>query len=164
MSQYPPPGQYPPSGEYPPPGGYPQQPGGYPQQPGQQYWQEPQKGKGLAITALVLGIIALLFCWTIIGGILFGVLAVIFGLIALLGKKSGGAGMSITGIILGVIGLIISVIIGVFTWGVLEETGFTDLTDCINKANGDQTKIEQCERDYKQRVEDKFSVTLEPTP
>ncbi|NNH73904.1 DUF4190 domain-containing protein [Nocardia uniformis] len=155
---------YPPPGQYPPPGGYPEQPGGYPQQPGQQYWQEPQKGKGLAITALVLGIIALLFCWTVIGGILFGVLAAIFGLIALLSKKAGGTGLAITGLILGIIGLIIAVIIGVVAWGFLEETGFTDFTDCVNKANGDQTKIEQCESDFQRRVEDKFSITLTPEP
>ncbi|MFI6871078.1 DUF4190 domain-containing protein [Nocardia sp. NPDC050406] len=169
MSQYPPPGNYPPSGDYPPPGGYgeqpyPQQPGGYPQQPGQQYWQEPQKGKGLAITALVLGVIALLSCWTVIGGVLFGVLAAIFGLVALLSKKAGGAGLAITGIVLGVIGLIIGIVIGLFTWSVFKDTGFDNYLDCVTAANGDQAKIEQCQRDFEQRVEDKFSVTVTPPP
>jgi len=45
---------------YPPPG----------LQPGQQYWQESPKGRGMAITALVLGIIALPAALTAVGGVL----------------------------------------------------------------------------------------------
>ncbi|WP_258562104.1 DUF4870 domain-containing protein [Nocardia africana] len=84
------PGQYAQQpGQY--PGGYPPPPaGGYPGPPGQGTWEQP-KGKGLAITALVLGIIALLTCWTVLGGILFGLVALIFGIIATVKARRGTA-------------------------------------------------------------------------
>ncbi|MFC9994423.1 DUF4190 domain-containing protein [Nocardia sp. NPDC127526] len=164
MSQYPPPpsGPY---GEYPtpPPGGYP--PPGAPG--GQQYWQESPKGKGLAITALVLGILALLSFWTILGGILFGLFALIFGIIAMVKSKSGragGFGMALTGLILGLLGLAGSVVFLIVGWTVFEETGGKDFIECVSNAGNDQAKLDQCERDWNQRVEDKFSITLTPQP
>src|SRR3954447_22846549 len=63
---FPPPGQ-PPYG--PPPGGYPQY--GGQQQP------EPRKGAGLATSALVLGIIALVLCWVPIVNNFAAILAVV---------------------------------------------------------------------------------------
>ncbi|WP_225725735.1 MULTISPECIES: DUF4190 domain-containing protein [unclassified Nocardia] len=157
MSQYPPPDQYPqdPGQHQPPPGQYP--PTQYPG-PGQgPYWQESPKSKGLAIAALVLGIIALVTCF---GAYLFGLLAVIFGVIALARKNGGGKGMAIAGIILGVIGLIIAIGATIFA----VNTGVKDLYDCVNKANGDQAKIDKCNQDWKGTLENKFSVTLTPQP
>ncbi|MFF2553600.1 DUF4190 domain-containing protein [Nocardia sp. NPDC058058] len=166
MSQYPPPppGNY---GEYPapPPGGYPP-PGG--QQP--QYWQESPKGKGLAITALVLGIIAVLTFWTVIltvVGVFFGLLAAIFGLIAMMKARkgtSGGFGMAVAGLILGVLSLIGGVVIGILVWVVFKDNGGTDLVDCLNKAGNDTAAQQRCQDDFQQRIEDKFSITLTPAP
>jgi type II secretory pathway pseudopilin PulG len=71
-----------------------------------------QKTSGLAITSLVLG------CFFLIPliGFVFGILAVLFGIIALVTisnnrQTSKGGGLAITGIILGVIGIIIVPII-----------------------------------------------------
>jgi amino acid transporter len=153
MSQYPPP----PPGQYPPPSGY-----GYPSQGGQPAWQEPAKGKGLAITALVLGILAVLSCWTLVGGYLFGALAIIFGLIAVL--RSGGKGMAITGLILGAIGLIATIVITIVGYSFFVNTGGKDFFDCVNKAGNDQSKIDQCEREWNNKLEDRFSITLTPAP
>ncbi|MEU7139575.1 DUF4190 domain-containing protein [Nocardia sp. NPDC046473] len=158
MSQYPPPGQYPPPSGYPPPGGQPGQP---------TYWQESPKGKGLAITALVLGILALLSFWTLVGGYLFGAFAIIFGIVALVKTRSGragGGGLAITGLILGALGLIGAIVVTVVGYSFFVNSGGKDFVDCVNKANGDQTKIDQCERDWNQRLEDKYSVTLTPAP
>lgn len=60
-------------------------------------------GKGFAITSLVLGILGLFFL-----GILFGPLAIIFGIIGL--NKNGG-GMALAGLILGIIDLILWVLL-----------------------------------------------------
>ncbi|MEV0356143.1 DUF4190 domain-containing protein [Nocardia sp. NPDC050697] len=158
MSHYPPPGQYPPSGQYPPPPGQPGQPG---------YWQESPKGKGLAITALVLGIIALLSCWTLVGGILFGVFAIIFGLIAGIKARNGtagGGGMAVAGALLGLAGIVISVVIGLFFWNIFEDAGFTDFVDCVSSAGNDQAKVQQCEDEFNQNVQDRFSITVTPGP
>ncbi|MEU0542557.1 DUF4190 domain-containing protein [Nocardia sp. NPDC005978] len=162
----PPPSEYnPQGGQY--PGQYPAPPPGNYPPPGGQYWQESPKGKGLAIAALVFGIIAVLFCWTIVGGIFGGILAIAFGVIAMVKARkgrAGGFGMAVTGLILGLLGLIASAVIGVVGYKFFEDSGGGDFLDCISNAGGDQTKLDQCERDYKDRIEDRFSITLEPTP
>ncbi|MDQ2802107.1 MAG: DUF4190 domain-containing protein [Pseudomonadota bacterium] len=88
-AQYPAPPQ---GGNYPsaPPPGY----GGYPEAP---------SSNGLAIAALVCGIIGLLFLWFILSP-----LAIIFGAIGLnrANKGASGKGMAVAGIVLGVIALI----------------------------------------------------------
>ncbi len=63
----------------------------------------PVPGKGLAITSLVLGILATLSGIFFIGG-LFGIAAIVLGIIAL--QKKVGKGMSITGIITGALGIL----------------------------------------------------------
>ncbi len=85
--------------------------------------------KGFCITALVLGIIALVcFClWYI--SIPCGILAIIFGI---LGIKSESKGLAIAGLITGSIGLIVStlIIILIFVIGVaLGITGTIDGMD-----------------------------------
>ncbi|GAB2524373.1 DUF4190 domain-containing protein [Nocardia heshunensis] len=176
MNQYPPPEQYgqPGPGQYGQPGPYGQYPsappGSYPPPGGPQYWQESPQGKSMAITALVFGILGLLTFWTIlltILGVLFGLIAIVLGVIAVVRARrgrSGGFGMALTGAIMGAISLIGGVIIGLFVWVVFKDTGGTDLIDCINKAGGDQSKVQQCQDEFNKRVEDKFSVTLTPAP
>ncbi|WP_280468699.1 DUF4190 domain-containing protein [Nocardia cyriacigeorgica] len=155
MSQYPPPpGDYPP----PPPGQYPGKP---------EYWQESPQRKGLAITALVLGILAALTFWTVFGGGLFGVFAVIFGVIAVIKamrKTAGGAVMAWIGLILGVLAIIGAVIAGIIYWGIAEEAGVTDFYDCVTNAGNDQAEIDRCESEFNQRLEDKLGVTPTPAP
>ncbi|WP_227979027.1 DUF4190 domain-containing protein [Nocardia spumae] len=149
------------------PGGYPPPPpSGYPGPPGQGAWEEP-KSKGLAITALVLGIIALLSCWTVLGGILFGLLALIFGIIATVKSRrgtAGGGGMAIAGLVLGLLGLIAAIVIAAIGVSFFVNNGGKDFLDCVNKANGDQSKIDQCQRDWNQTLENKYSVTISPRP
>ncbi|MET7770437.1 DUF4190 domain-containing protein [Nocardia sp. NPDC005366] len=160
MSQYPPPGQYPP-GQYPPP------PSGQYPPPGGQYWQESPKGKGIAVTALVLGILAIFGLLVVVGGFLFGVFAVIFGIIALVKVRrgtGGGTGFAATGIVLGVIALIAATVISIVGWSLFVNSGGKDFLDCVNKAGNDQSKIDDCEREWNQNIEDKFSITLTPRP
>lgn len=62
-------------------------------------------GSGLAITSMVLGILALLTGFIFIGTLL-GIVAIVLGGISL-GKRLGGKSMAITGIITGAIGVLI---------------------------------------------------------
>ncbi|EMY34795.1 hypothetical protein D477_007756 [Arthrobacter crystallopoietes BAB-32] len=85
---------------------------GYPDQAGYGYQQAPKQKSGLAITALVLGIVAIGASFIPFLGMvsfILGPLAVIFGIIALVKKQKKG--FSITGIVLGALGAIIAGII-----------------------------------------------------
>ena len=75
------------------------------------------KGKGFAIAALVLGICAFVFCWIPVLNWILGILAVVFGIIALV--KKAKKGMAITGLILGAVGLFVAIIISIFGLAIL---------------------------------------------
>lgn len=87
-------------------------PGGWAQPPASQYRTSTN---GFAVAALVLGIIGIPAVLVLVG-LLFAVLALIFGLvarsqIAKSGGAQGGGGMAMAGIVLGSIGIVLEVII-----------------------------------------------------
>jgi hypothetical protein len=99
-------------------GGYPPQVPQQFQPPQPQLTQPPaQKGNGLAVAALVLGIIALVFCWIPflnVLSIILGLIGLGLGVPGLLGARRGrrsGKGMAITGIILSVVAVIAAIAI-----------------------------------------------------
>lgn len=71
------------------------------------YGEPPKKGKGLAIAAMVVGIVSLCaFCfWPV--AIIGGILAIIFGAVAI---KSAGRGMAIAGIITGAVAVVLAIL------------------------------------------------------
>ena len=87
----------------------------YQQQPVQPVYQQPAYqqavyqqpaatgSKGPAITALVLGISGLVFCWIPFLGVLISVAGLILGIISL--KNPNGKGMGLTGFILSIVGI-----------------------------------------------------------
>jgi hypothetical protein len=118
--------------------------------------QRSSGGSGLAITALVLGVLALVSSWTIIGGVLLGLGAIIVGLIALTRIKQGraeGRAMAIIGIVAAVIGLLVA--IGLIVLGVSflnSDTG-QNLQDCLERAGDDEAAQTQCERDFREELQ-----------
>jgi hypothetical protein len=167
----PPPHQAPP-----PPPGYPappygQYPGGYPPAPPQPYagYTPPPTGprNGLGVTALVVAIVALLSSFSVVGGIILGIVAVIIGFAGRSRVKRGEAnngGVALAGIILGFLAIIVGLAFIAVWVGVFKEVGATDYIDCLQKAGQDQQQVQQCADEFKQSVENKFSVTLTPTP
>jgi hypothetical protein len=121
----------------PPPAGYPAGPGA----------EKPQNIFG--ILALVLGIVAVVLS-CLYAGFWAGIPAIVLGVLGLNRAKQGRAtnrGLALTGIILGAIGVVISIGVLVFTIAFGDKV--TGLADCLEKANGDQTKIQQCEQDFR---------------
>lgn len=154
--QPPPYGAYP--GGYPPPPQYGPQYGGYPP-------PAPAAPKnGLGTASLVVAIISL---FSIFGGIVLGVVAVILGFLGRGRVKRGEAdngGIAMAGIVLGVLSIVVSVAaIAIAVWG-FREVGGTDYVDCLSRAGSDQQAIEACADEFTQRVEDQFSLTVTPTP
>ena len=83
------------------------------QRPGQAPYGEqqaqPQQGNGVAIAAMVLGILGLIMWWIPGLGLIVALLGLIFGIVGM--KKAGriggkGKGLAITGLITGILGLI----------------------------------------------------------
>jgi Domain of unknown function (DUF4190) len=135
----------PPAPAYGYPGGYP---GSYP-------GYAPPQPAGMAITALVLGIAALVLCWTAFGGIVLGLLAVVFGIVALRRARrgqAGGQGRAVAGLVTGALGLVLGVVF-LFVWiSLFNSTGFTDYVSCVRDAGGDQAKVQQCQDQFQQQV------------
>jgi hypothetical protein len=154
----------------PPPPQYGSYPGSYPPPPPQPYsgFAPPPTGprNGLGVAALVIAIIGLVFCWSVVGGVILGICAVIIGFVARSRVKRGEAtngGVAIAGIVLGFLAIIVSLIFIPIWIGVFDEVGGTDYVDCLAKAGSDEQAIQQCADQFRDRVENEFSVTLTPT-
>lgn len=119
----------------------------------------------MAIAALVLGILGVLSFWTIVGGVLFGLLAVILGVIAMVKVNRGTGGgmvMAVIGLILGVLAIIGVIVVGIVGWGIWQDSGGRDFVDCVSNAGGDQSAVSRCEDEFNQRLEDQYGVTIAP--
>lgn len=142
--------------------GYPGQPGqpapasspGYGAPPSGGFGDPPPRGparNGLGVAALVLGILALITFWTLVGGILFGLLAIILGLVGRGRAKRGEAtngGMALAGVILGALGLLFAAgLIAVGASFLNSDTG-KKLKECADAAGQSQAAIEQCQREF----------------
>jgi hypothetical protein len=155
-----PPGGGQPYGNQPPGGGQPygnQPPGGYQQPPpgyqGGYQQEQPQGGAGLAIAALIFGILALLTGWTVIIGIPFILLGLILGFIASSRAKKGrarGRGMALTGIVLSLLGLVSAVLVGVLIGSIFDEA--QSYAECVDQAGNDQAALEQCQQDFEEEL------------
>jgi uncharacterized membrane protein len=108
----------------------------------------------MAIAALVLGIAALVLCWTAFGGLVLGLLAVVFGIVAL-GRarrgEAGGQGRAIAGLITGAIGIVLGAVLLFVYINLFTSSGFTDLVSCVRDAGQDQAKVQQCQEQFQQK-------------
>jgi lysylphosphatidylglycerol synthetase-like protein (DUF2156 family) len=113
----------------------------------------------MAIAALVLGVLALLLCWTVIGGILLGLIAVVLGIVAAVRAGKGraqGKGLAITGAVLGAIGLILSGVLVAVGVSLLNSESGQNLQDCLQDAGDDQAQVEQCQREFNDDLENQL--------
>jgi O-antigen ligase len=112
---------------------------------------------GFGVTALVLGILAVLTCWSAIGGIVLGVLAIIFAVLGIRRANQGIAsskGMPIAGLVTGIVGLVVGVLFVIALGSLFSFFGsqqFKDFTTCVQQANNDQAKIQQCQTEFQQQ-------------
>ena len=111
-----------------------QQPTYYPNQVNNQYYQPygsypygyvpNNRGKGMALAALICGICGLVLCSGIVTGIILGALGVVFGFISR--AKSKGNGKALAGIITGFIAIGLSMIILVAITGETYDYDYYD--------------------------------------
>ena len=151
------------------PGPYPAgpYPGAYPPAPYGDYYQGPPPApkNGLGVAALVVAIIALIGSFSVVGGILLGIVAVILGFIARGRAKSGEAtngGVALAGIILGVVSIIAGLAFIAIWVSLFKEVGATDYFDCLEQAGQDRSAVQQCSDEFRQSVSERLSSA--PTP
>ena len=103
--------------------------------------EEGEKGSGFAIASLVLGIISILLGWIPFVGWILVILALVFGILALIKIKKGeasGKNMAIAGLILGGISILFAIMMGVFVF-------MSDKSDVCSDINCFIAKANQCE-------------------
>jgi Domain of unknown function (DUF4190) len=167
---YPPPepGSYPPP-QYPPPSG--PYAGGYPPPPPQPYgpYSPPPAApkNGIGIAALVVALLSLPAVLTVVGGFILGLVAIVLGFLGYSRVKKGEAnngGIAIAGIVLGLVGIVLNAALIAFgVWGFMKVGG-GDYFDCMEQAGVDRSAQLQCEEEFRGNIENRFSVTLTPTP
>ena len=109
---------------------------------------------GLGIAALVLGLLALFSSWTVVGGILFGLLAIVLGVIGRGRAKRGEAnngGLALAGIILGALGLLISIGLIALGASLLNSDSVQNLQDCLEQA-ATEAEVQQCRTDLEENL------------
>lgn len=106
---------------------------------------------GFGVAALVLGVFALLLSWTIVGGIIFGILALIFGLLGRARAKRGestAGGLSIAGVVLGIVGLLIAIGLIAVGASIINSPTGRSYQQCVEQSGGDPVKIRQCAEEF----------------
>lgn len=110
----------------------------------------------LGVAALVLGILALLTSWTVVGGCVLGVGAIVLGVIARERARRGEAtngGLATAGIVAGVLGLLLSAALIALGATLLNSSSGKTYTKCVKLAAGNTAAIQQCARQFQQAVQ-----------
>jgi hypothetical protein len=148
-----------------------QQPGSYPPPPPQPYAgyppPPPTPRNGLGIAALILAVLGLLFSWTIAGGIILGVVALIIGFLARGRVKRGEAtngGLAVSGIVLGALAIVLGLVFIPIWIGFFSQLGIGDYVSCMEQAGNDRAAQVQCENNFRDKVETDYGVTITPKP
>jgi hypothetical protein len=123
----------------------------------------PRNGTGTA--ALVVALAGLALCWSVVGGLVCGVLAVVLGFLgrgrATRGEANNGP-IATAGTGLGAVAVVVSlafVVIWAFAW---RDAGGTDYLDCAMRAGNDQKAVQVCTDKWFNDIQTKFNV--KPTP
>ncbi|MFJ8649266.1 DUF4190 domain-containing protein [Streptomyces sp. NPDC093546] len=113
-------------------------------------------GQGMAIAALVTGVLSLLLFWLWFVGIPLAIAAIVLGVIAVRRARRGraaGKGMAITGLVLGaltVVGTALLIAVGV---SVLDSDSGRDFQACVDKAQTESAR-QECADDFGRDLSD----------
>ncbi len=86
------------------------------------------KGKGFGIAALILGICAFVFAWIPVLNWILAILAIVFGIVALV--KKAKKGMAITGLVLGAVAIFLAIF-----WSFFGLAFFAGIADSASSSS-----------------------------
>ncbi|WP_432544495.1 DUF4190 domain-containing protein [Kineococcus sp. SYSU DK002] len=136
------------SSEYAPPSGYGQ-------------YDRPAPKNGAAIAGLVLGVVALLLCFTLLAAPLSLLLAIVGLVLSIVGFRRVGRGratnkgVAVTGLVINALTILISAVISALVIAglvVALNNGGSEAWDCFVDANGDQAAVQRCVDDLNARA------------
>jgi hypothetical protein len=120
----------------------------------------PRNGTGTA--ALAVAFVGVVLCWSVVGGIVCGVVAVVLGQLgrgrAVRGEADNGE-IAIAGTALGMVAVIASVAFAVIWAYAWRDAGGTDYLDCAMKAGNDQTAVQACTDNWLNDIEHEFGIS-----
>ena len=121
---------------------------------------------GTGTAALAVAVAGVVLCWSVVGGIACGVVAVILGVVgrgrAKRNEADNGA-VAAAGMALGVVAAVASVafaVVWVFAW---RDAGGADYLDCVTKAGNDQVAAKACTDKWLNDIQGRFGVSPKPT-
>ncbi|MDQ0791110.1 membrane-bound ClpP family serine protease [Streptomyces sp. B3I7] len=112
---------------------------------------------GFGIAALVLGLVGAALFWTVFGGIVLGLLALIFGVLGHRRSKRGLATngiMSVVGAVIGTLALVVSSLLLALGVAVFKSDDFKSYQDCLQHADGKSDR-QQCAKDFDRDISDR---------
>jgi hypothetical protein len=121
---------------------------------------------GTGTAALAVAVAGVVLCWSVVGGIACGVVAVILGAVgrgrARRNEADNGA-VAVAGLALGVVAAVASVafaVVWVFAW---RDSGGAGYLDCVAKAGNDQAAGKACTDKWFNEIQERFEVSPKPT-
>jgi hypothetical protein len=114
----------------------------------------------------VVAIIALIGSFSVVGGILLGIVAVILGFIGrgrVKRREADNGGVALAGIILGVVSIVAGLAFIAIWVSLFKEVGATDYFDCLEQAGQDRSEVQQCSDEFRQSVSERLSSVPTPT-
>ncbi|WP_314175554.1 DUF4190 domain-containing protein [Streptomyces winkii] len=105
---------------------------------------------GFGVAALTLALVGALLFWTVLGGIVLGLLALIFGIVGFRRGKRGEATngtLAAVGAVIGALALVGSSVVLAFIVSVVSSGDYDELRACAEKATT-QAEQEQCQKDF----------------
>jgi hypothetical protein len=115
----------------------------------------------IGTTALLTAIVGLILCWSVVGGVTFGVIAIIVGVNARGRAKRGEATngpVATAGVALGVLAVVVSLAVIAIWVRFYREVDGPAYVDCVATAS-DQQGIAKCADELRQRIQDELGVT-----
>jgi hypothetical protein len=114
----------------------------------------PSPRNGLGVAALVLGILGLVSSLFVVGGLL-GLVAIVLGVLGrgrAKRREATNGGMALAGILTGAVAVVLSALVLAGVASLFNQADFGSFTECLEQAGGDQAAVEQCQRDFEDRV------------
>ncbi|MGZ6804711.1 MAG: DUF4190 domain-containing protein [Nocardioidaceae bacterium] len=106
---------------------------------------------GMGTAALVLGILAVVGSITVVGGIVLGILAVVFGFLGR-GKAGRGeatnGGMALAGLICGAVGIVLAGALVAVGVAVFHSDSGQKFVDCMDRAGTSTVAQDACKRQF----------------